>query len=114
MSTSNARPKMSGGTSPSAESIRTQPAGKGVAGAVPPAAGSTSIRTSAVVVLREGDISPRTPQIALGALLARVGKPAVCDVPDYQAMHIEREDHDRTRANASRDPRRGKVQAGRL
>jgi len=31
MSTANACPKMSGGTSPSAESIRTQPAGKGVA-----------------------------------------------------------------------------------
>jgi len=42
-----------------------------------------------VVVLREGDISPRTPQVALGALLACIGKPAVCDVPDDQAMHVE-------------------------
>ena len=41
-----------------------------------------------VIVLREGDISPRTPQVALGALLACIGKPAVCDVPDDQAISL--------------------------
>ena len=67
-----------------------------------------------VVVLREGDISTRTPQVALGVPLALISKPVARVVPDHQTMDVEREHHDRARVDAGRDLRRCKVQAGRL
>ena len=62
-----------------------------------------------VVVLREGDISTRTPQVALGVPLALISKPVARVVPDHQTMDVEREHHDRARVDAGRDLRRCKV-----